>query len=101
MILALYWIAGGLLVGAAALTLWRLTVGPSTLDRIVSADVLISAVLVALCVVMVLFDGDTSLPILLVMSMVAFTGGVSVARMLAPRAAERQRYRRDDEGEQS
>ena len=32
--------------------------------------------------------------ILLVLAMVAFTGGVSVARMLAPGAPERQRYRR-------
>lgn len=85
---------------AAALTLWRLTTGPSTLDRIVSADVLVSVVLVGIGLWMVVFRDTSALPILLVLSMVAFTGGVSVARLLAPRASERQRYRRESEGDE-
>ena len=47
---------------------------------------------------MVVSDDTSALPILLVLSMVAFTGGVSVARMLAPGAPARQRFRRDQEG---
>lgn len=94
---ALIWLAVGMITVAAALALWRLTKGPASLDRIVSADVMISVVLVAICLVMVISDDTSGLPILLVLAMVAFTGGVSVARMLAPGAADRQRYRRGRE----
>ena len=41
----LLWAAVAMIAGAAALTLWRLTVGPSTLDRIISSDVMVSVVL--------------------------------------------------------
>ncbi len=92
---ALIWIAVAMVAAAAAMTLWRLTRGPSTLDRIVSADVLVSIVLLSICLLMVVSGDTSSLSILLVLAMVAFTGGVSVARMLAPGAADRQRYRRD------
>lgn len=96
----LIWLAVGMVVAAASLALWRLTKGPSTLDRIVSADVMLSVVLMTICLVMVLSKDASALPILLVLSMVAFTGGVSVARMMAPGAAHRQRYRRGRRGEQ-
>jgi len=94
----LIWAAVAMIAAAAGLALWRLTAGPATLDRIVSADVLVSIVLVTICVLMVVFGDTSALPILLVLSMVAFTGGVSVARMLAPGAPARQRFRRDQEG---
>ncbi len=93
----LIWLAAGMIAAAVGLTLWRLTTGPSTLDRIVSADVLLSTVLMTICLVMVATKDTSAISILLVLAMVAFTGGVSVARMLAPGAAERQRYRRDEE----
>ena len=96
----LIWLSAGMIAAAVGLTLWRLTRGPSTLDRIVSADVLVSIVLMTICLVMVVTKDSSSLPILLVLAMVAFTGGVSVARMLAPGASDRQRYRRDEEDAQ-
>lgn len=95
----LLWLAITLIAAAAVLTLWRLTKGPSTLDRIVSADVMLSIVLISICVAMVVSGYPSALPILLVLSMVAFTGGVSVARMLAPERQDRQRYRRDEPGD--
>ncbi len=96
----LIWLAAAMIAGAVGLTLWRLTNGPSTLDRIVSADVLVSIVLMTICLVMVVTKDTSALSILLVLAMVAFTGGVSVARMLAPGAPDRQRYRRDEEDSQ-
>lgn len=93
----LLWSAIGMLVAAAAVTLGRLTKGPSTLDRIVSADVMVSILIAAIGVSMAVFGNNSGLAILLVLSMVAFTGGVSVARLLAPRVAERQRYLREEE----
>ena len=96
----LIWTAAAMIAVAAGLALWRLTQGPSTLDRSVSADVLLSIVLMTICLTMVVTGNTSALPILLVLSMVAFTGGVSVARMLAPGAPDRQRYRREDREEQ-
>lgn len=93
------WAAVMMIGVAAALALWRLTKGPSTLDRIVSSDVLVSVVLVGIGLSMVVFDNTSAMAILLVLSMVAFTGAVSVARLLAPRAAGRQRFRRDNGGD--
>ena len=93
------WAAVLLIGAAAAMTLWRLTAGPSTRDRSGSADVLVSIVLVGIGLSMVVFDNTSAMAILLVLSMVAFTGAVSIARLLAPRAAERQRYRRDNGGD--
>ncbi|MFT4217579.1 MAG: monovalent cation/H+ antiporter complex subunit F [Micropruina sp.] len=93
----LIWLAIAMISVAVVLTLWRMTTGPSTLDRIVSSDVLVSIVLVSICLVIVVTGDTSALPILLVLAMVAFTGGVSVARMLTPGAPDRQRYRRDRE----
>ena len=97
----LIWAAAAMIAVAAGMALWRLTQGPSILDRIVSADVLLSIVLMTICLTMVVTGNTSALPILLVLSMVAFTGGVSVARMLAPGAPDRQRYRREDPEEQA
>ena len=97
----LIWAAAAMIAVAAGMALWRLTQGPSILDRIVSADVLLSLVLMTICLTMVVTGNTSALPILLVLSMVAFTGGVSVARMLAPGAPDRQRYRREDPEEQA
>ena len=59
----------------------------------------LSVVLAGIGVSTVVFHNTSALPILLVLSMVAFTGGVSVARLLPPHAPERQerirKYRRD------
>ena len=44
----LIWAAVAMIAAAAGLALWRLTTGPATLDRIVSADVLVSIVLVTI-----------------------------------------------------
>jgi multicomponent Na+:H+ antiporter subunit F len=69
-----------LLAAGAALTVIRVLRGPSTLDRIVATDVLLAIVVVALASLAAFTRDATALPILAVLSILGFTGSVSVAR---------------------
>jgi multicomponent Na+:H+ antiporter subunit F len=70
----------------------RIVRGPSTLDRIVATDVLLAIVVVALATVAAVTRDTTALPVLAVLSILGFTGSVSVARF-ATRSAERNSAR--------
>ena len=59
--------------------------GPSSLDRVVAADVLIAVVIAALALEAVLNDHGTTLPVMLVLSLLGFAGSVSIARFVADR----------------
>jgi multicomponent Na+:H+ antiporter subunit F len=85
-------IVGVLLAAATALTMIRIVRGPSTLDRIVATDVLLAIVVVALATVAAVTRDTTALPVLAVLSILGFTGSVSVARF-ATRSAERNSTR--------
>lgn len=79
----LTWIVGGLLAVSATLTLVRITIGPSVLDRVVATDVLVSIVICALGAYAALSDAWTTLPLLISLSLVGFLGSVAVARFVA------------------
>jgi multicomponent Na+:H+ antiporter subunit F len=69
-----------LLAAGTALTMIRIVRGPSILDRIVATDVMLAIVVVAIACVAALTRDATALPILAVLSILGFTGSVSVAR---------------------
>lgn len=76
-------VCGVLLAGAAILALVRAERGPSMLDRTIALDVFVTAIVGAI-VVESAFSGRTdALPILVVLSMVAFVGSVTIARFAA------------------
>lgn len=79
----LAWVVGGLLGLAALLTLVRITIGPSVLDRVVASDVLVSIVVCALGAHAALSSGSVTLPLLISLSLVGFMGSVAVARFVA------------------
>lgn len=79
----LTWVIGGLLALSALLTLVRITIGPSVLDRVVASDTMVSIVVCALGVYAALSDGWTTLPLLISLSLVGFMGSVAVARFVA------------------
>jgi len=79
----LTWIIGALLAVSAALTLVRITRGPSVLDRVVATDVLVSIVVCALGAYAALTEAWTTLPLLISLSLVGFLGSVAVARFVA------------------
>jgi multicomponent Na+:H+ antiporter subunit F len=79
----LTWLTGGLLTASALLTLIRITIGPSVLDRVVATDVLVSSVVCSLGVHAALNPGSSTLPLLISVSLVGFMGSVAVARFVA------------------
>lgn len=74
-----------LLVVAAALTVARMARGPSSLDRVVAADVLVAVVIATLAAEAIVNDHATTLPVMLVLSLLGFAGAVSIARFVAQR----------------
>jgi len=69
-----------LLAAGAALTVIRIVRGPTILDRIVATDVLLAIIVVAVAARAAITRDATALPILAVLSVLGFTGSVSVAR---------------------
>lgn len=75
-------VVSAMLSAAAVLAVVRVVRGPSLLDRLVATDVLL-AVVVAGLAVRAASDRDSSVvPVLVVVSLLGFTGSVSVAQLL-------------------
>jgi multicomponent Na+:H+ antiporter subunit F len=70
----------GLIGGGAALALVRLALGPSLLDRVVATDTLLVIISAGLAVYAALERDPTVVPVLVVVSLLAFVGSVSIAR---------------------
>ena len=75
---ALYALIGG----GALLALVRLAIGPSLLDRVVATDTLLVIISAGLAVYVALERDPTVVPVLVVVSLLAFVGSVSVARYI-------------------
>ena len=73
-------IAHALLGGGALLALVRLARGPSLLDRVVATDTLLVIISAGLAVYAALERDPTVVPVLVVVSLLAFVGSVSIAR---------------------
>lgn len=79
-----------LLAVAAAIAVERIAAGPSQLDRSISSDLLVAVVIAAVGVWAVANHQDTEIATILLLSMLGFTGAVSVARMVAERVVHRR-----------
>ena len=77
-----YLLAFGLLGSGALLALVRLARGPSLLDRVVATDTLLVIISAGLAVYAALARDPTLVPVLVVVSLLAFVGSVSVARYI-------------------
>jgi len=71
-----------LIGGGALLALVRLAIGPSLLDRVVATDALLVIISAGLAVHAALERDPTVVPVLVVVSLLAFVGSVSVARYI-------------------
>lgn len=78
-------IAAVILTAAAAITIYRIAQGPSLLDRVIAADVLLAIFGAALATEMALNRHTDNLPLLVVLSVIGFIGSVTVARFVAHR----------------
>ena len=70
---------------AALVTLWRIVIGPSILDRAVAADVLLTEVMCVLGADMAINHHMRSLPMLLIIAAIGVFGSISIARFVARR----------------
>jgi multicomponent Na+:H+ antiporter subunit F len=70
---------------AALLTLWRIVVGPSILDRAVASDVLLTEVMCVVGAEMAINHHTRTLPVLLIIAAVGVFGSISIARFVARR----------------
>jgi len=76
-------VALAMLGAAAALVLVRLFAGPSNLDRIVAAEVLLVVVIAGVALESARQRTTTYLPLLMILGLVGFVGGVAVTRFLS------------------
>jgi multicomponent Na+:H+ antiporter subunit F len=70
---------------AAAGAIIRIAVGPSLLDRVLAADVLLVILAAALAIDMALNGHLNNLMLLVALSLIGFVGSVTVARFVADR----------------
>ena len=75
-------LAYALLGGGALLALTRLALGPSLLDRVVATDTLLVIISAGIAVHAALQRDPTLVPVLVVVSLLAFVGSVSIARYI-------------------
>ncbi|MDN5726028.1 MAG: monovalent cation/H+ antiporter complex subunit F [Propionibacteriales bacterium] len=76
-------LGAAMLAVAAVLTVYRMSKGPTILDRVIAADVVLAIVVAGLATEAVYHRHLTTLPIMLVVSLVAFAGSLSMARFFA------------------
>ncbi len=74
---------------AAALTLYRMVRGPSTLDRVVALDVFVVLTVVGAGVYVAAYQDWSNIPLLAAVALVGFVGSVAAARL----AVRRERHR--------
>ena len=70
---------------SALLTVWRIILGPSILDRAVASDVLLTLIICALGAEMAINHHTRTLPLLLIVAAVGVFGSISIARFVARR----------------
>jgi multicomponent Na+:H+ antiporter subunit F len=78
------------LLGAAALgAIWLVIRGPSILDRMVGSEVLLVTVMAAMLTEMAYHEHTRTLPVVLVIVTLGFTGSVTVARYVSSTKGKR------------
>jgi multicomponent Na+:H+ antiporter subunit F len=84
------WVIAGVLLGAAAaITMFRLLAGPSTLDRLVAVDTLIAVTMCAIGTWAAASLDSTVTYSLAALALISFVGSVSVARFRVPDVPDR------------
>lgn len=73
---------------AAAGAILRIARGPSLLDRVLAADVLLAILGAALCIDMAVNRHLNNLMLMVAISLIGFVGSVTVARFVADRREE-------------
>ncbi len=83
MITVIHWTCGVLLTLSALLALVRMVWGPTVLNRALANDVLVSVIVCALGLQAVASHADTTLPILITLSLLGFVSTVAISHFVA------------------
>lgn len=77
------------MIGPGLLMLvYRMTIGPTVLDRTVAFDVVVAYAAIGVCLYSAVTRSTDALPLVAVLTLVGFVGSVSVARFIDPASAE-------------
>ena len=88
--IAVWVIAAVMLIAAAAIVMFRILAGPSTLDRLVALDTLVAVTMCAIGT-WAAFSLDTTVTYsLTALALISFVGSVSVARFRVPDVQKRR-----------
>lgn len=79
----------------------RIAEGPTQLDRSVALDLMVAITVAGIGLWTAWTDRATELPILVLLSLVGFTGAVGVARLVGDQMATRRRYYTQAEDDQA
>lgn len=87
-----------LVVGVAAVIgVTKIVKGPSALDRVVAADLIVAVVIAALGIWTAYTGQSSVIMFLLLLSLLGFTGATSIARLVGDRVAHSKRIVHDQE----
>lgn len=89
-------VAGVLLAAAALLAVWRLARGPSSLDRAVASDVMLAVLIASVAAHAMWTRTSLGLLVILVLSLLGFTGAVGIARLITGAARNRTLFDRSE-----
>ncbi|TQL47506.1 multisubunit sodium/proton antiporter MrpF subunit [Homoserinimonas aerilata] len=81
-------VVGLLFTGAAGASVYRIVRGPAILDRMIASDMLVTTVICVLGVEMVYNEHTRTIPIMLVLALVAVFASISVARYVSKQSAD-------------
>lgn len=85
-------LAGAFLLVAALLALWRLAKGPTSLDRGVASDLMIAVLIASVAAHAMWTRTSQGLLLILVLSLLGFTGAVGLARLITGAARNQSLY---------
>lgn len=75
---------------AAAASVWRIVRGPAILDRIIASDMLVTTVICVLGAEMVHHGNMRTVPLMLVLALVAVFASITVSRFVSRQSTEKR-----------
>ena len=78
----LYGVAAALLAATAIISMYRVIVGPTILDRVIASDVLLTTLILVVATEMVINAHTRTIPLVVILAATAIFGTVAVARFV-------------------
>ncbi|QOD94304.1 monovalent cation/H+ antiporter complex subunit F [Chryseoglobus sp. 28M-23] len=78
----LYGVAAALLAATAIISMYRVIVGPTILDRVIASDVLLTTLILVVATEMVINAHTRTIPLMVILAATAIFGTVAVARFV-------------------